>query len=78
MSEPTAGADPALSKHRLEALCDCVFAVVLTLLVLELKPELPPHADDEAVAHDLRVLAMPMFGSIFAMDFLHRLLGYMD
>ena len=32
------------SKHRLEALCDGVFAVVMTLLVLEIKPELEPHA----------------------------------
>jgi uncharacterized membrane protein len=66
MSDPTKGADPALSKHRLEALSDGVFAVVLTLLVLELKPELPLHADNEAVAHALHELTLPLLGYMVA------------
>ena len=34
------------SKARLEMLCDGIFAVAMTLLVLELKPpDLPRHAD---------------------------------
>ena len=53
------------SKHRLEALCDGVFAVVMTLLVLEIKPELEPHAGNEAVAHTLRALASPLFAYAF-------------
>ena len=61
-----ASADRLLSKHRLEALSDGVFAVVLTLLVLEIKPELPPHADNAAVAEALRHLARPLLSYGFA------------
>ena len=53
------------SKHRLEALSDGVFAVVMTLLVLEIKPELEPFAGDEAVAHTLRALALPLLAYAF-------------
>ncbi len=57
-----------LSKHRIEALSDGVFAVVLTLLVLEIKPDMEPHADDEAVRHLLRTLVLPVL--TFAVAFL--------
>lgn len=41
---------PTIAKHRLEALSDGVYAIALTLLVLELKlPELPHGATDAAV-----------------------------
>jgi uncharacterized membrane protein len=66
MSEPIKAGDPGLSKHRLEALCDGVFAVVLTLLVLELKPELPLHANNDEVAQALRQLARPLVGYAFS------------
>src|SRR5882757_9028538 len=66
MSEQPKAPDPALSKHRLEALSDGVFAVVLTLLVLELKPDLPPHSNNEAVAHALHELTLPLAGYAFA------------
>jgi uncharacterized membrane protein len=57
-----------LSKHRIEALSDGMFAVVMTLLVLEIKPELGPHSDDEAVRHLLQILAIPVL--TFAIAFL--------
>lgn len=57
-----------LSKHRIEALSDGVFAVVMTLLVLEIKPDMDPHADNEAVRHMLRTLALPLL--TFALAFL--------
>ncbi len=59
---------PLFSKHRIEALSDGVFAVVMTLLVLEIKPELGPNSDDEAVRHLLRNLAIPVL--TFAIAFL--------
>lgn len=55
-----------MSKHRLEALSDGVFAVVMTLLVLEIKPELEPHAGNEAVRHMLQTLAGPLLAYAFA------------
>ncbi len=55
-----------MSKHRLEALSDGVFAVVMTLLVLEIKPELEPHASNEAVRHMLGALALPVLTYSFA------------
>ena len=55
-----------MSKHRLEMLSDGVFAVVMTLLVLELKPELPVHGNDEVVAHALRELVRPLLSYVFA------------
>ena len=59
----------ALSKGRLEALSDGIFAIVMTLLVLDLKvPELPRHvAQDELLAH-IRDLG-PFFFS-FAFTFI--------
>ena len=55
-----------LSKHRIEALSDGVFAVVMTLLVLEIKPDLEPHSGDEAVRHVLANLARPFLAFAFA------------
>src|SRR4051812_32073985 len=44
-----------LSKHRLEALADGVFAIAATLLVLEIKiPELPRDASMAMLRHALR------------------------
>jgi uncharacterized membrane protein len=58
-----------LSKHRLEGLSDGVFAVVLTLLVLDLKLDhLPPHADNAAIWRELAGLKHPLIG--FAFTFL--------
>ena len=57
-----------LSKHRVEALSDGVFAVVMTLLVLEIKPEMEPGAGNEAVLHLLKALAVPVI--TFAIAFL--------
>lgn len=53
------------SKHRLEALSDGVFAVVLTLLVLELRLDhLPAHASNAEALAALRGLARPFFGYV--------------
>ena len=60
MSNPDASADGLMSKHRLEALSDGVFAVVMTLLVLEIKPEIEPHATNEAMRHMLQGLVLPL------------------
>jgi len=61
---PPSGA--LFSKHRIEALSDGVFAVVMTLLVLEIKPEMEPHAGDEAVRHMLAGLGLPVLTFAFA------------
>jgi uncharacterized membrane protein len=54
-------------KPRLEALSDGVVAVVMTLLVLELKIEhLPPHATSGDIWHALRELWRPFLGYIVA------------
>lgn len=51
-----------LSKHRIEALSDGIFAIVVTLLVLELRPPaLPRHAPNAAILRGLSELAMPLF-----------------
>jgi len=63
-AQPNSGS--LLSKHRIEALSDGVFAVVMTLLVLEIKPDLEPHAGDEAVRHMLANLARPFLAFTFA------------
>ena len=53
----------SIPKHRLEALADGVFAIVVTLIVLEIKvPDLPQTASVDALAHALRPLA-PVFFS---------------
>jgi uncharacterized membrane protein len=57
--------DITLSKHRVEALADGVFAIVMTLLVLELKiPELPKNAPQSELLHGIRAL-LPVFFSYF-------------
>ena len=54
------------SKHRLEMLSDGVFAVVMTLLVLEIKPGLAPHSDNAAVSNALHALGLPLLSYGFA------------
>jgi uncharacterized membrane protein len=57
--------DLTLSKHRVEALADGVFAIVMTLLVLELKvPELPKNVAQSELLHGIRAL-LPIFFSYF-------------
>jgi uncharacterized membrane protein len=52
-----------LSKHRLEALADGVFAIAVTLIVLEIKvPDLERHASTAAIMHALR----PQLPALFA------------
>src|SRR5437763_13381123 len=59
----------SVPKQRLETLADGVFAIVVTLLVLEIKiPDLPRDASIGAMAHALRLQA-PVFFS-FAVTFL--------
>ena len=54
-----------LSKHRVEALSDGLFAIVMTLLVLELKvPELPRSTPDYQILARLRELG-PSFFTFF-------------
>ena len=56
------------SKHRIEALSDGLFAIVMTLLVLELRvPELPHGASNSEIVHALRPLLRPLFS--FALTF---------
>ena len=53
------------SRARVEALSDAVFAIAMTLMVLELKiPELPPDAGGRGLLHELRALA-PRFAVYF-------------
>ena len=63
-SLPVATSTPTyLSKHRVEALADGLFAIVMTLLVLELKvPELP-HG---STARDLWLAMQPMWRVAFS------------
>lgn len=50
MSELASGGQPQLSKHRIEALVDGIFAVAMTLLVIELRiPEQAHHAGETAL-----------------------------
>jgi uncharacterized membrane protein len=54
-------------RHRLEALSDGVFAVVMTLLVLELKLEdVPAHATDSELLHGLQHILRPLFGYVIS------------
>jgi uncharacterized membrane protein len=50
-----------LSKHRIEALVDGIFAVAMTLLVIELR--LPEHIGTDAQLHEALYDLLPNFGS---------------
>src|SRR5512140_3201239 len=53
----------AIGKHRVEALADGLFAIVMTLLVLELKvPEVPHHLTNAELLHELA----PMWRVLFS------------
>lgn len=54
-----------MSKFRLEALSDAVFAIVMTLLVIEIKvPELYGKFSEEGLLHGLEEL-LPLFFAYF-------------
>lgn len=54
-----------LSKHRVEGLTDGIFAIVMTLIVLELKvPELDRHAPSQEIIAKIRELG-PQFFAFF-------------
>jgi uncharacterized membrane protein len=54
-----------LSKHRVEGLTDGIFAIVMTLIVLELKvPELERHATEAEILGRVRELG-PQFLAFF-------------
>lgn len=60
--------DVSLSKHRIEAFTDGVFAIVVTLLVLEIHPpELARKASDPEILEGLREVVFPLvsFGITF-------------
>src|SRR4026207_2279211 len=58
-----APADTTFSKVRIELLCDGVFAIAMTLLVLELKvPELDKHASAVEIWSALRGQGPDLFG----------------
>jgi len=62
-------ADTQFSKARLEMLCDGIFAIAMTLLVLELKPpELPHTATTTEILHALREHGLAFTG--FVLSFL--------
>ncbi len=51
-----------ISKHRIEALADGLFAIVMTLLVLELRvPDLPRTASTHEILHELAPLWRVLF-----------------
>ena len=57
-----------LSKHRIEALCDGVFAIVMTLLVLDVRvPEMAGPASNERVLATLRSVGPSL--AVFALTF---------
>src|SRR5262249_15194890 len=65
-----AGNDIQFSKVRLEILCDVIFTVARTLLVLELKvPDLPWEAAPQEILHALgqHILSFVGFGMTFAL-----------
>lgn len=63
------GADTQFSKERLEMLCDGIFAIAMTLLVLELKPpNLPRQAASAEIWHALREHGLAFVG--FVLSFL--------
>jgi uncharacterized membrane protein len=54
-----------LSKHRVEALADGLFAIVMTLLVLEFKvPDLPRHATTAELLHEMAPLGRVGFSFV--------------
>jgi uncharacterized membrane protein len=55
------GSTLQLSKHRIEALVDGIFAVAMTLLVIELR--LPEHLGSDAQLHEALLELLPNFGS---------------
>jgi uncharacterized membrane protein len=62
-------ADTQFSKARLEMLCDGIFAIAMTLLVLELKPpDLPRQASSAEILHALREHGLAFIG--FGLSFL--------
>jgi uncharacterized membrane protein len=62
-------ADTQFSKVRLETLCDGIFAIAMTLLVLELKPpELPRQTASAEILHALREHGLVFIG--FVLSFL--------
>lgn len=68
MSEPAAAADRTWGKTRVEALSDGVFAIVMTLLVLDIRtPDLPRPVASSALLHALAALG-PTLAS-FAITF---------
>jgi uncharacterized membrane protein len=62
-------ADTQFSKARLEMLCDGIFAIAMTLLVLELKPpDMPRQASSAEILHALREHGLAFIG--FGLSFL--------
>jgi uncharacterized membrane protein len=62
-------AETRFNKARLEMLCDGIFCVAMTLLVLDLKPpDLPKASEPAAIWHALREHALPFLA--FALTFL--------
>jgi uncharacterized membrane protein len=57
--------DTSFSKARLEMLCDGIFTVAMTLLVLELKaPALPRHSEPAVIWHALREDRLSFLGFV--------------
>ena len=56
--EPGPAANPVFSKHRIEALTDGIFAVAMTLLVIELKVPEPAtiHAPGDVATAVVRLI----------------------
>jgi uncharacterized membrane protein len=61
MDHLNSGSTLQLSKHRIEALVDGIFAVAMTLLVIELR--LPEHLGSDAQLHEALLELLPNFGS---------------
>ncbi len=60
-------ADTQFSKVRLEMLCDGIFAIAMTLLVLELKPpDLPRPAASADILHALREHGLAFVGLVLS------------
>jgi len=68
--KPSPLAGITLSKTRLEALADGLFAIVMTLLVLDLKvPDLPRHVDQQELLHKLFELGPVLFSFVITFLF---------